>query len=863
MSGVMSTGKVANLEDVYELSPVQEGMLFHCVQAPRAGMYVEQITGRLDGRLDVDAFSRAWQRVMDEHHVLRSAFHWEGLEKPLQVVLREVRLPIEQHDLAGLTPDDQLDRVDGLCREHRRDGFDLSHAPMMRVALLHLGPDRHQFVWTHHHLQLDGWSVPIVMAEVIAAYSALRDGREPPYQSRRPFRDYIAWLQQQDRGAAERFWRDYLAGFTEPTQLTVADHATPAFASHDVVERRLGASAGAALEQFAHQHLVTMNTLVQAAWALVLGCYTGSRDVVYGAAVAGRPAEISGADRLVGMFINTLPVRVRIDRGARVVEWVRELQQQQAAARAFDYSPLVDVQRWSPLARNTTLFDTVLVFANYPTPREMTSEDGRLRLADVRAFERTSYPLTLFGFPESPLRLRATYDGHGFERAAVERLLDHLVETLGGIGEADARTRVGALRVVPAAERARAVTSFNETARPWPDDASASLDGWIAEQVRRSPDAVAVIDERSALTYAQLWAEAEGLAAELRRRGVGPETIVAVCLDRSVHLIAAVLGVLRAGGAYLPMVPGEPRARREWMLSDAGVRVAITSRALALADGVPTDDVVCVEDVQALDRSAWSSEPGGSGLRAAYVIYTSGSTGKPKGAINSHAGIINRLRWMQDSYRLRSDDVVIQKTPVSFDVSVWELFWALGAGARIVLARPDGHKDLDYLIDIIVRSGVTTVHFVPSQLDAFLTHPDVTRCRSLRRIVCSGEALSFDSKENALRLLPGSELHNLYGPTEAAVDVTSWRCERGGPQPLPIGRPIANTQIHVVDEGLAVVPIGVAGELVIGGVNVGRGYLGRPDLTAARFVPDPYGPSGSRLYRTGDRARSRPDGVIE
>ncbi|MEP7308956.1 MAG: amino acid adenylation domain-containing protein [Acidobacteriota bacterium] len=859
----MSTGKVANLEDLYELSPVQEGMLFHCVQAPRAGMYVEQITGRLEGRLDVDAFGRAWQSLLEDHHVLRSAFHWEGLEKPLQVVLRDVRLPIEQHDLAGLTPAEQADRIDALSREHRRDGFDLSRAPLMRVALLHLGPDRHQFVWTHHHLQLDGWSVPIVMAEVIAAYSALRDGREPPHESRRPFRDYIAWLQRQDGDASERFWRGYLAGFAEPTHLAGADRTTPAAGSHDVAERQLSRSSSVALEHFARQHLVTMNTLVQAAWAIALGCHTGSRDVVYGAAVAGRPAELSGADRMVGMFINTLPVRVRIDPAARVVDWVRELQQQQAAARAFDYSPLVDVQRWSPLARNTALFDTVLVFANYPAPREMTSEDGRLRLADVRAFERTSFPLTIFGFPESPLRLRATYDGHRFDRTKILRLLDHLAEALNGISASDAQTRVGAVRVLPAAEEALAVTRFNATTRRWPDDENPSLDEWIAAQVRRTPDALAVADEQSALTYTQLWGRAEGLAAQLRRLGVGPETIVAVCLDRSVHLLVAVLGVLRAGGAYLPIVPGEPRVRRQWMLADAGARVVVTSRTLASAGELPAAHVVCVEDVQALEPSGRSLGSSGVGLQAAYVIYTSGSTGKPKGAINSHAGIVNRLRWMQAAYTLVADDVVLQKTPVSFDVSVWELFWALGTGARVVLARPEGHKDVAYLIDRIVRAGVTTVHFVPSQLDAFLSHPDVAQCRSIRRIICSGEALGFDTKEAALRLLPWAEVHNLYGPTEAAVDVTSWRCERGGPRPVPIGRPIANTQLHVVDDGLTAVPIGVAGELMIGGVNVGRGYLGRPDLTAARFVPDPYGPPGSRLYRTGDRARYREDGAIE
>jgi amino acid adenylation domain-containing protein/non-ribosomal peptide synthase protein (TIGR01720 family)/FkbM family methyltransferase len=851
-----------NIEGLYPLSPAQQGMLFHSLYEPEAGTYITQVVCRAVIE-DQRAFERAWEHVVQRHAILRSAMLWENLPRPLQAIGRRVTLPIVWHDWRDLGDADRERALAAFLADDRSRGFKLSKAPLMRLALQRLGDHDYQIVWTFHHILLDGWSLPLVLGDLTAAYAALLHGRQPELPRARPYAEYIAWLQQQDAACAESYWRETLAGFDGAGDFVIpsrrADAALPQSAARD----SLTEEETAALQALAHTHHLTLSTIVHGAWGLVLSAYSGQDDVVLGATMSGRPAALPGVETMVGLFINVLPARLTIGRDEPVLAGLARLQEQLVRTADLQYTPLIDIQRWSGLQRRS-LFDTIVAFENYPGDRNGGTADP-LQLRLVRSLEKTNYPLTVIAAAGRQLAFSILYDPARIDHGMAGRAATHLRNTLRWIA-ADVTRPVSALTLLDAEERRRVTVDWNATAREYPQDRC--LHELVEAQVDRTPNAIAVSFEDDHLTYRQLGEAANRLAHHLRALGVGPDVPVGVCLERSLELVVALLGVLKAGGAYLPLEPDYPAERLRGMVATSGAPVVITE---ARFEGVVAGSGATVV---ALDRAAEallarpSSRPAPRATpdHLAYVIFTSGSTGQPKGAMNAHRGIVNRLQWMQEAYGLDESDRVLQKTPFSFDVSVWEFFWPLLVGARLVVARPGGHQDTGYLAETIGAQGITTVHFVPSMLQAFLEQPDeaLGQCRSLRRVICSGEALSSELAGRCLGRLD-AELHNLYGPTEAAVDVTAFACrDRGNGYGMPIGRPVANTQIYVLDRAYEPVPIGVPGELYIGGVQVGRGYLGRPALTADRFVPDPFAATpGARLYRTGDAARFLPDGAVE
>ncbi len=852
--------KPQNVEDVYELSPMQQGILFHSVYSPESGVYFGQSAMRLQGPLDRAAFRRAWAGAIARHPALRTSFHWEGVEKPLQVVHRDAEAPWEDEDWRPLPAEEQERRLDAYLRADRERGFDLARPPLLRFALIRTAADAHWFVFSSHHLLLDGWSKAVVMQEVFAEYEALRRGEAWQARRPRPYRDYVLWLQGQELGAAERFWREHLRGFAAPPPLALPP-AEPAPAGAERFQEgqiRLSEEATTALNALARGRRLTLNTITQGLWALLLARYAGSDDVVFGATVAGRPPELAGAEQMVGVFINTLPVRVRVPADARLLPWLDALQVEQAEARQYEGTPLVQVQGWAGLPRGEALFETLLVFENYPVQPAARDDGERLRVRTARVSERSNYPLSMQVGPAPRLILKAIYDRERFDGHAVRRILEQYRLLLEEVA-ANPDRRLAELPLLVPEERARVVDEWNRTGTRYP---SGSIHGLFEAQAARTPGSVALVADERTLTYAELDAEANRLAHHLRARGVGPETRVALCLERGADMVVALFGVLKAGGAYVPLDPDYPRERLAHMLADSGAALLITEERLRerLPDHAAT---LCVDT----ERAAIAAEPSTAPEVAlapenlAYVIYTSGSTGTPKGAMNQHGGVVNRLLWMQDAYRLDATDAVLQKTPFSFDVSVWEFFWPLATGARLVMARPGGHRDPAYLVETIRARGITTLHFVPSMLEHFLAEPGVERCAGVRRVICSGEALPPELRARFFAKM-GGELHNLYGPTEAAVDVSAWACAADETGVVPIGRPIANTRLYVLDDEGAPVPVGVPGELFIAGIQVGRGYLARPALTAEKFVPDPFTP-GARMYRTGDRARWMPNGALE
>ncbi|MFP5287371.1 MAG: non-ribosomal peptide synthetase, partial [Thermoanaerobaculia bacterium] len=694
-----------------------------------------------------------------------------------------------------------------------------------------------------HHILCDAFSGRIFVEKVAAAYEAGRAGA-----AGLTFFDHMGEsLARFDTPEAQRFWEERLAGVSALELHSGLDRPSAQRSARAV----LAGDELRAIERYCEENDLSVAAYLRGLFgALLERLFSPAGDLLLYDVVGGRPREHAAT---IGCFYQVVPVvlhRQLFAPGATVSGFLREVREYRRRLGGH--------QNLSVLLQRRLLREEKLRFF--------------YNFYNFAAFEMLGAPAVLEvhdSFPENEVHLIVSDNGgevevavHWNERffsdlGVIERLLEMSRQVIAG------EDRLGGLAVAPEAERRQVIAGWNATDRVY--DAPHNLQLLLERQAEATPDAVAVSFEGEHLTYRELHRRANQLAHFLIGLGVTPETIVGSCVERSLDMVVGLLGILKAGGAYVPLDPGYPKDRLAFMAEDSGAPVLLTqARHREAFSGYP-GRVVCLdeawEEIARGPGHAPACRTEGDGL--AYVIYTSGSTGRPKGAMNTHRAIANRLLWMQEAYGLTPEDRVLQKTPLSFDVSVWEVFWPLITGARLVVARPEGHKDGVYLVDVIRREGVTTLHFVPSMLRIFLAEREVEECRSIRRVVCSGEALPHDLQEKLFARL-SCELHNLYGPTEAAVDVTYWACDRESRRTIvPIGYPIANTQIYLLDRDLRPVPPGIAGELHIGGVGLARGYLSRPGLTAEKFIPDPFGPAGSRLYKTGDLARHLPDGAIE
>ncbi len=845
---------LSRVEDIYPLSPMQQGMLFQSLYGHGSGDYINQLRVDVQG-LDVARFAAAWQVVLEHHDILRTAFLWQTeLEQPLQVVYKTVQVPLIEHDWQHRP--DRAEALDALAESARTEGFVLEQASLLSLVVVRTGADSHHLIYTNHHILMDGWSASQLFGEVMQQYAG-ESLRAPNGR----YRDYIAWLQAQDPVISETFWKAQLAGLQEPTRLSRGIQREQDLAQVNGVHRSvLAPAATEQLKAFAQRHKVTLNTLVQSAWLLLLQRHTGLDTVAFGATVAGRPAELPGIEQQVGLFINTLPVVATPSPQLSVETWLQTVQTQNLRLREQEHTPLFDIQRWAGLG-GEALFDSILVFENYPVSAalEQGSPAG-LRFGAMDSLEQTHYPLTVLLAMGDSLAVEFNYDRAAFDAQAIVHLAEHFQQLLQALTLPQVQ-RLADLPSLPDAQRTLIVEDWNATAREYP--LQRTVHQLIEDQVALTPQAPALAYGAQRLSYAELNRRANRLAHRLLEAGVGPDVLVGLALERSIEMVVGLLAVLKAGGAYVPLDPEYPRERLAYMLEDSGVKLLLTQAHLREQLPVPQGlETLILGDAGFEGYS--DANPGIvlDGENLAYVIYTSGSTGQPKGAGNRHVALTNRLCWMQEAYALDAGDTVLQKTPFSFDVSVWEFFWPLMTGARLVVAAPGDHRDPARLVSLINAEQVTTLHFVPSMLQAFLQDANVASCTSLQRIVCSGEALPVDAQQQVFAKLPHAGLYNLYGPTEAAIDVTHWTCVEEGRDAVPIGKPIANLGCYILDDNFEPVPAGVLGELFLGGVGLARGYHRRPGLTAERFIAHPF-IAGERLYRTGDLARYRPDGVIE
>ncbi len=855
------------VEDIYPLSAMQQGMLFHSLYAPRSGAYIEHITCRFEGELDLRSFEESWRKVLKRHPILRTAFLWEGLDEPVQVVRQDVEVVSEYQDWQELSAREHRQRLSEFLDQDRRRGFELSRAPLTRYLLAKTGETTHEFVWTFHHLILDGWSIPLVLRDFFVAYQATCRGEEVGFAELRPFRDYIEWLQAQPLPEAMEFWRRTMSGFLAPTPLGV-DLKTSEFldqgqAVYEEAGFRFSAETTARLESFGRRHQITMNTLIQGAWALLLSRYSGQTDVVIGATVSGRSAQLADANEMVGMFVNTLPVRARIETGAAVAEWLKSLQAQLLEARQYEHSSLVQVHGWSDVPRGVPLFESIVSFQNQPIGAVLHKIELGMKVhALVAHHTKTTYPLTIIAEPAAELSLVIVYDTRRFDSSTIARLSGHLETLLSSIAAGPGQ-RISRLSIIAPAERRLLLQEFNRTPAPLPEPLLC-LHQRFEQQAAAAPHRIAVIAGSQSLSYGELNSRANQLAHYLRGLGVAAEVIVGLCLDRSVEMMVSMLGVLKAGGAYLPLDPKYPRQRLAHMLEDSAASVLLTQGVLRDSLEFSRAKVVCMEeDWPAIGACSQENPlPSAGPDHLMYVIYTSGSTGRPKGSLITHANAARLFEAANGQFGFDAADVWTMFHSHAFDFSVWEMWGALRYGGRLVVVPEPLTQSPREFYDLLCAQDVTVLNLTPSVFLQFLDLAiDRSRPLRLRLIIFGGEALDLNSLRPWFERygFDSPRLINMYGITETTVHVTC-RPITAEDYPArgssPIGAALQDLQTYILDSELQPVPVHVPGELYIGGAGLARGYLQRPGLTAERFLPNPFGTNpGERLYRSGDRAR--------
>jgi amino acid adenylation domain-containing protein len=726
----------------------------------------------------------------------------------------------------------------------------------MRLSLARLADDEALLIWTSHHILLDGWSLSQVFAEVSEQYAAIVAGRAPRLVSRRPFQEYLQWLSDQEDGQADGYWRRMLAGIESPTPLpydrqVLEAHRTE---SSESVHVELPIDQSSRLHRVARRSGLTLNTVVQGAWALLLSRYSGETDVIFGTTVSGRPAELPGVEEMVGMFINTVPTRVTVSDGQGVLPWLRGLQDEQVESRRFDFVSLARLQSWSDLPGGTNLFDSVVVFENYPLA-DTSADDADLRVADVQTLNTTNFPLTLSAYLDETLGFELAYDPKLFDASTIERMATHFTVALIGI-TADPDCMIGQIEMLDPEERRRLLVEWNGTSRDLP---VATVPELFQAQVVRNPTALALLFEERTLSYAELNARANRLARVLIDLGVGAEQFIAVAVPRSVEMMVALLAVFKAGAAYLPVDPDYPAERIRYMLDDSRPALVLTTTEVGadLPDSTPQLLLDEPDTQVALRRHADTDPP--ILVRPhnpAYLIYTSGSTGRPKGVVVSHTGVASLLTTQVAQLEVGPSSRVLQFASLSFDAAFWEMCMALLSGAAIVVAPAGRLLPGEPLAALCKQHGVTHATLPPVVLAAM---PPSAEFLAAATVVVAGEACTAELVD---RWSPGRRMINAYGPTESTVCATMSAPLAGAMTP-PIGRPVVNSRVYVLDGTSRPVPTGVVGELYIAGAGLARGYLHRSGLTAERFLADPFGPAGSRMYRTGDLVRWRADGQLE
>jgi amino acid adenylation domain-containing protein len=835
---------ISDLQDIYPLAPVQEGIIFHTNYEIEKDIYLQQVTGKITGDLNVEIFKSAWENCINHHSILRTSYIWQSLPRPLARVHSSVNLPFVYQDWCGT--DDWEQKWSDLLMEDRQQGLSTERAPLMRLILVKTDKAKWRFCWTHHHVLIDGWSLPLVFQHVISFYQAEQKHQFLKWPPVPNYRDFIVWLNQKPIEQAEVFWRDQLAGLDSVTKIGLTSNPLDNGEDYQVVQTTLQPEVYAQLKNYANKHLVTVSTLINAAWAILISKYSGSNEVIFGVTVSGRPTELSGFEQMVGLFINTLPLHLKCEPDKLVGTWLKELSDRILSISEHSYSSLVDIQGWSNINRGESLFESIVVYENYPVGEKIRNHNDDLIISDVESLEKNHYPISLYALPGKDLTLKIAFQKIGTTKER-QQLLQHVTDILNTLATKSPRFLgeicLPTFPLIPIKHQPPVAT----------------LADLFNQQVSENAKSPAILEGEKWLTYGELNDQANKIAQALVELGVTQETLVGVCVDRHAGLVTALLGIIKAGAAYLPIDPAFPINRLEWIINDSQATIILTESSIVSRLPKSSARVLLLEPILQ-EEIAVSFQPRPLDLASiAYIIYTSGSTGKPKGVQINHQSLVNCLLSFRNQLQPGSTDTLVAVTTISFDIAGLELFLPLISGAKLVIANQETAQDGFKLADLLERSQATIMQATPTTWKLLLTagwQPKNQFCA-----LCGGEAIPRELATVLLQL--NINLWNVYGPTETTIWSSVKQLERSK-DVISIGREIANTSLYILDNGLNLLPEGIVGELYIGGLGLARGYRNNPTLTSTKFIPDPFAQEpGSRLYRTGDLARRLSNGEIE
>ncbi|HET8841424.1 MAG TPA: amino acid adenylation domain-containing protein, partial [Ktedonobacteraceae bacterium] len=865
-----------NIEDIYPLSPIQEGILFHTLFASSPSMYTSQLRFTVIGSLDVAILRKVWEDILTRHSILRTAIIYEHGQRPVQIVQYQVALPFTELDWRALPGEEQSLHLERFLQEDYERGFVLSKPPLLRLTVIQLAEDTFSVIWTSHHIIMDGWSRSLLLKEIFERYQLFSQGQFLPAKSGRPYRDYIDWWQRKSV-QSEPFWRELLKGKITPTSLDpgVFHKQAPNDGEQRVVlQGEISTEVWNQLRSLARQFHITASTLLEGAFALLLSYYSDEQDILFGVTVSGRPVELTGAEYMAGIFLNTLPIRLQISAQTRLSEWLHQIFLLQQEMLQYQHNSLVEIQRWSEIPHDCPLFESIFVFANFPTDVAQMQALPNIAIQDIHFREQNNYPLCLSAMPGTTLRLTIDYDPHVIASHAATHLLEHYQLILEKM-VTHPYLRLWEYSPISVAERQMILVDWNATQREFPGQRS--FQEQFEEQVIRTPDAIAVSDAQGQCTYEQINLRANAYAHYLRYQRIYPEQIVALLGQRDSSFLIALLGILKSGGTYLPLDPRYPPKRLARLLSQSKARLVLVADELLpafketlqhLTNGQQPHYLIL--NSPELETMPVTNLPSvSSPQNLVYLIYTSGSTGLPKGVMIEQRGMLNHLAAKIDDLHIGPGDCLAQNASQSFDVSIWQFFAPLLVGGRVHIVVDAIVQEPLTMLKEAAEQGITIIETVPSWLRMLFEYTDLAfpTLPDLRLLFVMGEILPPRLCRQWMEAYPAISLMNAYGPTECSDDVTHYLISappEASALLVPIGWPLANMHLYVLNTWLQPVPIGLAGELYIGGGGVGRGYHDDPARTAEAFIPHPFSlAKGERLYKTGDTVRWREDGSLE
>lgn len=854
----MQNVKKSDVKNIYYLSPMQEGMLFHHIMDGHSSAYFEQLAIHFKGKLYIQKFEDSLNSVISRYDIFRTVFMYEETKRPLQIVLKERKAKLYYENIADSGVQDIPAWIEDFKARDREKGFDLTRDILIRVSVIQSGPEDYEVIWSFHHILMDGWCIGIIIQEFMAIYQGFVEGNTLELGPVQPYGTYINWLENQDKKQAGVFWRTYLEEYDRKIGIPQMKKANRQFYDQKNLSFTVDEDLTKKLEQIAVRNNATLNTVFQSIWGILLHKYNNTDDSVFGSVVSGRPAEIAGVEKIIGLFINTIPVRIKCGQDDLFSDLIRQVQQSALESEKFSYLPLAEIQSASELKQD--LIDHIIIFENFPVEKAVAeSNSGELELSieNVESFEQTNYDFNIIVAVGNKLLVKFSFNRGVYDEKLVAAIEKHFKQIANSVASRE-NIRIKDIELLSSDEKKRVISDFNHTIKAYPNERTVYQ--LFEEQVEKSPDAIALIFDNTEMSYAELNRKANQLAWHLKDKGLKAEDRVALWVERSPEMITGILGILKAGGAYLPIDPDCPEDRLRFMLEDSGARFVLTQKALSKKYPLKQEtielDNAAFNDKQNTNPGL-ANKPG----NLAYIIYTSGSTGTPKGVMVEHRSMSDRLQWRREEYNMGSSDCVLILISYTFDAFVTTLFTPVLSGARIVLVREEEAKNAAALKNIISAKGITHFSCVPALYQAIVENMKPGEASGLKVVTLGGESVGQNTIDLTRRLNPSLEIANEYGPTECTVVSTILRHAESAGR-VTIGRPVANTKIYIIDSNEQVLPVGFPGEMCVSGAGLARGYLNREELTEEKFVNNPFEP-GTLMYKTGDLAQWLEDGSIE